>query len=319
MTVLVTGSLAYDIIMTHDGKFADNFINDKLDDLNVSFIIDSKVKEFGGCGGNVAYNLSLLGETVDMIGRAGSDFSDYEEWLTEIGINTDHITIHDDVDTAIAYITTDSLGNQITSFYPGAMTKPDKFRFDASKAYNLAIVSPEDADWMMQAIETLNGRIPFIFDPGQQVAALTKSELLRGIACAEVCIVNSYEFELLQEKTGLKKAELIRRVPTFIVTRSEKGSEIYNRGELIRIGIATPKAIKDPTGVGDAYRAGIITGMTCMFDWELTGQIAATIASFAIEEYGTQNHYFEPAEFSMRLKRDFDKEVNFESHWSAES
>lgn len=313
MTILVTGSLAYDIIMTHEGKFADNIIEDKLDNLNVSFLIHTKEKEFGGCGGNVAYNLSLIGEEVDMIGRAGRDFGDYEEWLTEIGINTDNIIIHEDTDTAIAYITTDSEGNQITSFYPGAMQKPDKFLPDPLKTYNIAIVSPEDADWMMQAVEYLNGRrIPFIFDPGQQVGALTKEELLKGIGAAQTVILNAYEFELLKEKTGLKKEELIRLAPTFIVTKSEKGSDIYNYGKHIHIGVATPRGVVDPTGVGDAYRAGIVTGMACAFDWELTGQIAATLASYAIEEYGTQNHYFELEEFNERLKRDFDKEVNFE-------
>lgn len=312
MTILVTGSLAYDIIMTHDGKFTDNLILDKLDNLNVSFFIHTKEKEFGGCGGNIVYNLSLFGGEVDMIGRAGKDFFDYEEWLTEIGINTDHVIIHDDIDTAVAYITTDSLGNQITSFYPGAMRRPDKFRPGVSKKYNLAIIAPEDADWMMQAVKYCEGRLPFIFDPGQQVASLTGEELREGILKAQVVVVNSYEFELLKEKTGLSKKELVQKIPTLIVTKSEKGSDIYNYGKHINIGIAIPREIKDPTGVGDAYRAGIITGMSCGFGWELTGQVAATAASFAIEEYGTQNHYFEPAEFNERLKKNFGQEINFE-------
>lgn len=312
MSILVTGSLAYDIIMTHEGKFTDHLIQGKLDHLNVSFLIDTKEKEFGGCGGNIAYNLALLGEDVDLIGRAGRDFGDYEEWLTENGINTDHIHIHEDLDTAIAYITSDSVGNQVISFYPGAMKKNDKFRPHAAAKYNLAIISPENVDWMIQAVEYCEENTPFIFDPGQQVTALSKKELLRGIKRAQVVIVNSYEFDLLKQKTELSELELIQKIPTLIITRGAKGSDIFNLGKHTHIGIAKPKEVVDPTGVGDAYRAGIISGMICGFDWKLTGQMAATIASFAIEEYGTQNHYFELEEFNERLKKAFNKEVNLE-------
>ena len=312
MSILVTGSLAYDIIMTHDGAFTDHLITDKLDHLNVAFLINTKEKEFGGCGGNIAYNLSLLGEEVDLIGRAGRDFADYEEWLTENNINSDHITIHEDLDTAIAYVTTDSANNQITSFYPGAMQKRDKFKPHSSAKYNLAIIAPENVEWMRQALDYCIDQIQFIFDPGQQITALNKNDLLKGIEHAQVVIVNEYEFDLIQKKTSLSADELVQKSPTFIVTRGVRGSEIFTYGTSIKIGIAKPREVADPTGVGDAYRAGIITGMTCGFDWELTGQIAATIASFAIEEYGTQRHYFELEEFNTRLKKAFDKEVHLE-------
>lgn len=312
MTILVTGSLAYDIIMTHDGKFTDNLIADKLDHLNVAFLIDSKEKEFGGCGGNIAYNLSLLGEDVDLIGRAGRDFGDYEEWLTENNINTDHVTIYEDTDTAIAYVTTDAVGNQITSFYPGAMGKNQKFRPRRADGYNLAIIAPENVEWMRQAIDYCSGQIPYLFDPGQQIVALSKKDLLAGLKGAQVLVVNSYENDILQEKTGLTEEEIVQMVPTFIITGGRKGSTIYTYGNKLKIGIAKPRAEVDPTGCGDAYRAGIITGMTCGFDWELNGQIAATLASFAVEEYGTQNHYFELEEFNVRLKKNFGKELNLE-------
>jgi len=312
MTVLVTGSLAYDIIMTHDGKFTDHLIVDKLDQLNVAFLIDTKEKEFGGCGGNIAYNLSLLGEDVDLVGRAGRDFADYEEWLTENNINSDHIIIHDDLDTAIAYVTTDETGNQITSFYPGAMQKNDKFKPHASSEYHLAIIAPENVDWMRQAINYCTGNIPYLFDPGQQITALSEKDLLLGIKGAQVVVLNAYENELLQRKIGLSEAELVKMIPTFIVTNGAKGSVIFTYGNKITIGIAKPREVVDPTGCGDAYRAGIITGMTCGFDWELIGQIAATAASFAIEEYGTQNHYFELEEFNTRLKKQFGAELNLE-------
>ncbi|MBT6068469.1 carbohydrate kinase family protein [Candidatus Peregrinibacteria bacterium] len=313
MTVLLTGSLAYDIIMTHNGKFSDNLIGGKLDDLNVAFLIDSKEKEFGGCGGNIAFNLSLLGEEVDLIGRAGRDFADYEEWLTEININTDSVIIHDDLDTAIAYVTTDSDGNQITSFYPGVMQKPDKFRPSSRRQYELAVISPEDTDWMNTAIDyCIANKIPYVFDPGQQIPALSKKQLMHGIESAQVVIVNKYEFELIQAKTGLTAKGLIKQVPTFIVTLGSKGSHIYTYGNLFKIGIATPRKVVDPTGCGDAYRAGIVTGMRCGFGWELTGQMAATIASYAVEEFGTQNHYFELEEFNTRLKKNFNAELNLE-------
>ncbi len=312
MSILVTGSLAYDIIMTHDGSFAENIVGDKLDNLNVAFLINTKEKEFGGCGGNIAYNLGLLGEDVYLIGRAGRDFADYEEWLTENNINSDRIIIHDDLDTAIAYVTTDLDSNQITSFYPGAMQKNDRFKPDHSTAYNLAIISPENVAWMEQAIDWCTEKVPYIFDPGQQITALSKKDLMLGLNGAQVVIVNSYEYELLLSKTGLSEAELVRKVPVLIITDGERGSVIFTYGNKIKIGVAKPRKVLDPTGAGDAYRAGIITGMSCGFDWELTGEIGATVASFAVEEYGTQNHHFELEDLNARLKKYFGKELNLE-------
>ena len=312
MAILVTGSLAYDTIMGYHGVFIDQFRN-ITDHLSAAFLIDSKVREFGGCGGNIAYNLGLLGEDVDLVGRAGRDFSDYEEWLVENSINTDHINMHEGIDTAIAYITSDAVGNQITSFYPGVMDLKQTFKPPKSRRYNLAIIAPEDVRWMSQVITyCTHTNTPFLFDPGQQIDALSKKDLMIGIKGAQIVIVNGSEFEFLQRKTNLSPQELIDMVPTFIVTHGSKGSVIYSYGNILKIGIAKPCDVVDPTGAGDAYRAGIATGITCGFDMELTGQIAATIASFAVEEFGTQNHYFELEEFNARLQKNFGKELHFE-------
>lgn len=308
MSVLICGSLAYDNIMVFPDQFKNHILPDSIHMLNVSFLVPDMRREFGGCAGNIAYNLKLLGEDPILMGTAGSDFAPYAEWLDECQIRRENITLIKNAFTAQAFITTDLDDNQITAFHPGAMNKSHVNRVDDVEAVTLGIISPDGRDGMIQHAEQFEKEnIPFIFDPGQGMPMFDGDDLKRFIEQATWVTVNDYEWQLMQDRTGWNQAEITQKVEALIVTRGGQGSLIYTHGHCLEIPPARPAAINDPTGCGDAYRAGLLYGLKNNMDWDTTGRIASLMGAIKIEKHGTQNHTFNWPEFKERYKNEFDR------------
>lgn len=293
MKILVTGSLAYDRIMDFPGRFKEHILPDKIHILNVSFTLNRFEEQFGGTAGNIAYNLKLLGLEPVILGAAGSDFGRYQEYLKKKGISVERIAIDDNEYTAVGHIITDLDDNQITAFYPGAYQRsvsldiPKEFRSQDS----LLIVAPSSKQEIAKRCqEAKASQLPYIFDPGQQIIALSPEEAVFGATNSKVSIFNDYEWQVFSEKSGLALSDLTGKGIVVIVTRGQEGSIIYTAGREYQISVAKPERVEDPTGAGDAYRSGIVAGIINNWDWQIAGQVAATIASFAVEHYGTQRH-----------------------------
>ncbi|HEX9876834.1 MAG TPA: carbohydrate kinase family protein [Gammaproteobacteria bacterium] len=306
MPALICGSIAYDNIMVFRDSFKNHILPDQIHILNVSFLVPEMRREFGGCALNIAHNLKLLGEEPIPMGTAGSDFGPYDDWLRQRSIRRDHIKVLDDVFTAQAFITTDLDDNQITAFHPGAMNFSHLNRVGDSADAALAIISPDGRDGMLEhATQLVERGIPFIFDPGQGLPMFGGEELRRFIEQANWLTVNDYEWQLLKERTGWDVAEFLRRVEALIVTRGERGSRIHTRDKQIEIPAARAHAVVDPTGCGDAYRAGVIYGLLRRLDWETTGRVASLMGAIKIESHGTQNHSFSERTFRERFEASF--------------
>jgi adenosine kinase len=310
MSALICGSMAYDTIMVFHDHFKNHILPDKVHILNVSFLVPVMRREFGGCAGNIAYNLSLLDEEPLIMATVGHDFEPYMQWLCQNGLSREFIRILDNHYTGQAYITTDEDDNQITAFHPGAMSESHLNSVPANRDdISIGIVSPDGKDGMvMHAAQFKELDIPFIFDPGQGIPMFDGKELLAFLDQATWAVVNDYESELLQQRTGLSLAELAERVEALIVTLGAHGSKIYTHGRCIEIPAAKPKQLLDPTGCGDAYRAGILYGLMNEFDWEVTGRIASLISAIKIEHNGTQNHSFNMETFKQRYRESFGAE-----------
>lgn len=310
MSALICGSYAYDTIMVFNDQFKNHILPDKVHILNISFLVPEMRREFGGCAGNIAYNLKLLGGDPLPMATVGSDFGTYGEWLEECEINDQHIMIIADTYTGQAFITTDLDDNQITAFHPGAMNMShENSVFDASDV-TIGIVSPDGRDGMIQhAQEFAEAGIPFIFDPGQGMPMFSGDELLTFMDQATWATLNDYEAQLMQERTGQSLDDLAQNVEALIVTKGGSGSTIYTREDDVEIPSATPRMVLDPTGCGDAYRAGLLYGITNDMDWETTGRIASLMGAIKIEKAGTQNHNFSYAEFEERFKFEFDRSI----------
>lgn len=303
---LICGSVAFDNIMVFEGRFKEHILPDQIHILNVSFLVPQLRREFGGCAGNIAYNLRLLGDTGYPMATVGRDFASYAEWMKASGVPQDHIRVVDTEHTAQAFITTDLDDNQITAFHPGAMQHAHLNAISAARDIALGIVAPDGRDGMVQhAAQFAAARIPFIFDPGQGLPMFGGEELRAFIDQATWVAVNDYEWQLLQQRTGWTARDLTERVEALIVTRGAEGSVIHAKGREYRIPCAPVKAIVDPTGCGDAYRAGLIHGLLRGFDWETTGRIASLMGAIKIEARGTQNHRFTAAEFADRYQGSF--------------
>jgi adenosine kinase len=303
---LICGSMAYDTIMVFEDRFADHILPDKIHILNVSFLVPRLRREFGGCAGNIAYNLKLLGDVGCPMATVGSDFAPYGEWLARSGVPADHVRVIAEELTAQAFITTDRDNNQITAFHPGAMQRAHENRVTDAPGITLGIVAPDGREGMVQhAAQFAAAKIPFIFDPGQGLPMFGGEDLKRFISQARWVTVNDYEWQLVQQKTGWGVGELTERVAALIVTRGGEGSSIYLPGQEICIPCAPVSAVVDPTGCGDAYRAGLIHGLLHGLDWRATGHIASLMGAIKIESRGTQNHRFTPAAFSARLAQAF--------------
>ncbi|MBI3547096.1 MAG: carbohydrate kinase family protein [Gammaproteobacteria bacterium] len=306
MSALICGSFAYDTIMVFQDRFKNHILPDKLHILNVSFQVPQMRREYGGCAGNIAYNLKLLGGDPLPMGTAGKDFGAYAEWMNQHGIDRRHIKVCEDSYTAQAFITTDLDDNQITAFHPGAMNRSHETRISDASGVKLGIISPDGREGMLQhAREFAAANIPFIFDPGQAMPLFNGQDFLGFLEQATWVSVNDYEAELLQERTGKSLKQLAGYVKALVVTLGAKGSCIYAGDKIIEIPCAAAGKIADPTGCGDAYRAGLLLGLARGMDWETTGRIASLIGAIKIAHPGTQNHHFTPDQFAARFRDSF--------------
>jgi adenosine kinase len=301
---LICGSVAYDTILVFPDRFKAHILPDKIHILNVAFLVPEMRREFGGCAANIAYSLRLLGDLGLPMATAGHDFGPYRERLVALGIRLDHVTVVANQFTAQAFITTDLDDNQITAFHPGAMQQAHINQVSrAAAGVALGIVAPDGRQAMIEhAAQFVAAGIPFIFDPGQGLPMFGADELNTFIGQATWVAVNDYEWGLLQQKTGLTAADIAARVEALIVTRGAEGSVIYSGGRVMTIPSVKPRAIVDPTGCGDAYRAGLIHGLLRDLDWETTGRVASLMGSIKIESRGPQNHEFTPEEFRGRYR-----------------
>ena len=310
MSALICGSFAYDTIMVFSGKFKNEILPDKVHILNVAFLVPELRREFGGCAGNIAYNLKMLGGDALPMGTVGRDFAAYSEWMTRNGISQDAIKVINEAYTAQAYITTDLDDNQITAFHPGAMNFAHTQDVPRS-GITLGSVSPDGREGMMlHARQFAEANIPFLFDPGQGMPMFTGEELRAFIEQAAWVAVNDYESELLMNRTGWTLKEIAQRVDALIVTRGSKGSWIMHNNKVLDIPCANAHSLADPTGCGDAYRGGLLFGLQRGCDWETTGRIASLLGAIKIERPGTQNHSLSFEQFCARFKTEFRYELH---------
>ncbi|MFO7323312.1 MAG: carbohydrate kinase family protein [Chloroflexota bacterium] len=311
MNVILTGSIAYDYLMRFPGRFSEHLLGDQLHQVSLSFLVEDMTKHWGGVAANIAYTMALLGMRPRLMGTVGRDFGDYRAWLESVGVDTSTVRQIDDVFTASFFANTDLDNNQIASFYSGAMAYARDYRLkDALDTDpDLVIISPNDPQAMLNlAAECRERGLKFIYDPSQQVPRLNGDELLQSMEGAYAMIVNGYEAEIISKKTGKSIDALCDELEILVITHGGKGSTIYHQGEQISIPVFPPKEIKDPTGGGDAYRAGLIRGIAAGWPLKLAGQCGALCATYALEHVGTQNHRFTIEEFVARFRTQFDDE-----------
>jgi adenosine kinase len=304
---LICGSVAYDTILIFPDRFKAHILPDKIHILNVAFLVPEMRREFGGCAANIAYSLNLLGDRALPMAAAGHDFGPYRERMRSQGISLEHIKVIDTAFTAQAFITTDLDDNQITAFHPGAMQHAHVNKVsDVAEDISVGIVAPDGRQAMIEhATQFAAAEIPFIFDPGQGLPMFSGDELVEFIERADWVAVNDYEWGMLAQKTGLTEAAVADRVQALIVTRGAEGSVVHTQERSLEIPCAKPRAVVDPTGCGDAYRAGLIHGLLHDLDWETTGRLASLLGSIKIESQGPQNHAFTRAELLARYRENF--------------
>jgi adenosine kinase len=307
MSALICGSFAYDTIMLFHDRFRNHILPEQVHILNVSFLVPDMRREFGGCAGNIAYNLHMLGGDGKPVGTVGEDFEPYAKWLDECGVSRDHLRVIPGSYTAQAYITTDKDDNQITAFHPGAMNQAHEIDVSTIDGCSLGMVSPDGRQGMIDHAEQFAAAgVPFIFDPGQGMPMFDGDSLLRFAEQATWLAFNDYEAKLMTERTGKSVGQLAEMVEAVIVTRGGEGSEIFTRRKNYEIPTAPAKALVDPTGCGDAYRAGLLYGLMNAMDWESTGRIASLMGAIKIEQAGTQNHFVSKEAFEHRFEQAFD-------------
>jgi adenosine kinase len=306
MKIIVTGSIAYDYLMSFPGTFTEHFLPDHLQRVSLSFLVDSMDKRRGGCAPNIAYTLALLGEKPYLMGTAGQDFGEYRQWLDAAGVDTSLVHQVPDKFTASFFCSTDTANNQIASFYTGAMAHAAELSFRTVKDAGLVIVSPNDPAAMVQyAEECRTLGIPYIFDPGQQCARMSGAELRDGVVGARVVICNDYEFELIRQKTEMGEADVLQVAEVLIVTRGEEGSSIYQGSERVDVKAVPPTRIVDPTGVGDAFRGGLMKGLATKASYRASAQLGSVAATYALEHLGGQSHAYTLDEFAARHEEHF--------------
>jgi adenosine kinase len=306
MAALICGSLAYDTVMVYPGRFRDHILSDRIHMLNVSFMVPTLRRNFGGCAGNIAYNLQLLGAAGHAMGAVGHDFRPYQEWLDRNGMSSAYLRVVEDQYTAQAYITTDLDDNQITAFHPGAMNHSHLLEVPSDAGISIGILAPDGREGMIvHAAQFAGGGIPFVFDPGQALPLFGGQDLEAFVDQASWITVNDYEGQLLQERTGLSTDALAARVNAYVVTRGAQGSIIRAGGSQFEIPAVRAEQVVDPTGCGDAYRAGLLYGLMHGIDWETTGRIASLMGSIKIASVGTQHHHFTLDEFKERFHAAF--------------
>ena len=306
MSALICGSMAFDTIMVFQDQFKNHILPDQVHILNVSFLVPEMRRNFGGCAGNIAFNLRMLGGDGLPMGTVGSDFAPYAAWLDEQDIRRDALSEVAQAYTAQAYITTDQDDNQITAFHPGAMNFSHQNRVGDIAGVTLGMVSPDGRQGMIEHAEQFaEAGIPFMFDPGQGMPMFDAEDLNRFASLATWLAFNDYEAKLMQDRTGKSPEQLARDAEAVIVTRGGRGSSIYTDGKVIEIPLAPAAQLVDPTGCGDAYRGGLLYGLQNDLDWQLTGRIASLMGAIKIEHAGTQNHRLSRADFDARFKETF--------------
>ena len=308
MSIIVAGSVAFDYLMSFPGRFREHILPDQLQHVSLSFLVDSMRKQRGGCAPNIAYTLALLGERPTVMATVGQDFAEYRAWLEGVGVDTSAILEVKDEFTSSFFVNTDEENNQIASFYIGAMGHADRLSFYDLEysAIDMAIISPNAPAAMVKyARECQELDVSYIYDPSQQIIRLTGEELLAGIRGARMLIVNEYEFGMIKNKTGLSDGDLLALPESTIITQGEKGSIIHAEEQILHIPVVPPEPLAEPTGVGDAFRGGIIKGLLRGYPWEVTGRIAALAATYVLEQYGTQNQAYTGSEFVERYRRVF--------------
>lgn len=308
MDILLSGSIAYDYLMTFPGLFHEHILPERLQSISLSFLVDSMTRQRGGTAPNIAYTLALLGEHPRLISPVGEDFEDYRAWLEKTGVDTSWARIIPGKYTASFFATTDRSNAQIASFYPGAMADAASLSIaDVEKRPDLVVISPTDPGAMKKhAAECRELGIPYLFDPSQQVLRLEGDELALDMQGAHFLFVNDYEFGLISKKTGLDLDAMLKHVDIIVVTRGEQGASIYADGREVRVPVAPAERIVDPTGVGDAFRGGFLTGYARGWDWSLCGEMGALAATYCIEQNGPQNHHYTRPEFVARFRKSFD-------------
>ena len=305
---LICGSVAYDTILVFPDHFKTHILPDKIHMLNVAFMVPEMRREFGGCAANIAFGLKLLGDAGFIMATAGRDFEPYRQRMLSQGIAVDYIKVIDDSFTGQAFITTDVDDNQITAFHPGAMqyAHANNISEAADAGIALGIVAPDGRQGMIDhAAQFAAAGIPFIFDPGQGLPMFGAAEINQFIDQATWVTVNDYEWQLMQQKTGMRAVDVLAKVQALIVTRGAEGSTIHTKERTYTIPAAKPKAVVDPTGCGDAYRAGLIHGLLLGLDWETTGRVASLMGAMKIESRGPQNHEFTKSDFDTRYQDNF--------------
>ena len=306
MSIVVTGSIAFDYLMSFPGRFTDHLLPDHMHRVSLSFLVDSMDKRRGGCAPNIAYTLALLRERPQLMGTAGDDFGEYRQWLEAAGVDTSLVSQVGGKFTASFFCSTDEANNQIASFYTGAMANAAELSFRTAGPCDLAIVSPNDPAAMLQyAEECRTLEIPFIFDPGQQCARMSGDELREGLAGAHIVVCNDYEFELIRQKTGLSEHDVRTGARALVVTRGEHGCRIHTANGDIEVPAVTPHRIVDPTGVGDAFRGGFMKGLATGVDLETCGRLGSVAAAYALEHLGGLNHAYTFEEFATRYEEHF--------------
>lgn len=320
MNVIVTGSLGYDYIMNFPGRFADRIMPDKIHQISLSFLVDKLEKQMGGTAGNIAYTLKLLGVDPYIVASAGNDFGPYKAYMKKRNIVTAGIAVHDDVPTSSYFVVTDKDDNQIGSFFIGAMQYANKLSVQVgylqktirrNKDTPFVIIAPTDPAAMKKYVkECRDAKLPYLYDPAFQIATFSKEELKEGIEGARILIGNDYEIALIEDKLEISHEELIMMVPILVTTLGPKGAIIETRHESIGIKPAKPTKESDPTGAGDAFRAGFIAGYLHEYDLQICGQMGAVAAVYTVESYGTQTHTFTKKEFAERYKKNYNSSIS---------
>lgn len=308
MSIIVTGSIAFDYLMSFPGKFTDHLLPEHMSRVSLSFLVDTMDKRRGGCAPNIAYTLALLGEHPRLMGTAGQDFGEYQRWLEAAGIDTGLVREVPDKFTASFFCSTDVDGNQIASFYTGAMANAGELSFRTAGACRLAIISPNDPGAMVQYAEECRAlEIPYIWDPGQQCARMSGDELRDGLVGATLVICNDYEFELIRQKTGMDESAVFGHAGALVITRGERGCSVYEGSARTDVPAVPPHRIVDPTGVGDAFRGGFMKGMADGADYVQCAQLGSVAATYALEHLGGQGHAYTLEEFRARHAEHFGR------------
>ncbi|MCC7360422.1 MAG: carbohydrate kinase family protein [Anaerolineales bacterium] len=308
MRIAITGSIAYDYIMSFPGQFKDHILVDKLDSLALSFLVESMTRHRGGVAPNIGYTLALLGERPVLLATAGQDFDDYRAWLEAQGVDCSGVKVFRDIFTASFFAGKDRVNGQIALFYPGAMGRASEVSFgDLAQRPDFAIISPDDPAAMAKHLrECLDLGLPYAYDVSWQLARLTADEIVEGVLGCAMLVVNDYEMSLITDKTGLGETDARLAGKIVAVTRGENGATIYAGGARYDIPAVPPERILDPTGAGDAFRGGLLRGMTAGWDWGLAGRMGALAATYCLEQLGPQNHHYTRAEFVRRYREHFD-------------